>query len=103
MMTVNVLIVLSFALALYFPVAYSFSRWNDYTPGRAVMFFSVIVAVSLGLSVYRVLFGPAPEWVRAPVFLLIIAGLAVMDFALTREQTKERRARKIRQEKESVH
>ena len=90
-MIVNTLILLCFALALIFPLSYARSNWTKYLPGKALMFFSIIVAVVLGLGAWRALTGDfAPPWLRVGAYVGILFGLAFMDYALLREQSRDR-------------
>lgn len=99
---VDYLVPFAFLLALVFPVAYSQSKWRKYLVGKAMMIFSLIIALTMGLATYRTFTGElAPAWLRTASYLLIVLGLAMMDAVLLREQANDRR--KIReQDKERV-
>lgn len=88
-------------LAAYYPVML-FLR-SDYRANpaiRAQFGFSIIVALTLSLGVYRQLVAPPPDWARFSVFLLIFIGLAWQAVALT--STQNRRAARIARERREV-
>jgi hypothetical protein len=92
---VDVLILLSFALALFFPINYSRSHWRSTLPGKAMMGFSAIIALVMGLASWRVITGDLPpSWTRATSYVLIATGLAMMDAVLLHEQAKDRQKTK---------
>ena len=95
-MIINGLVVAAFVLSLIFPLSYMRSRWSMYPPGRALMFFSVIVALVLGMSTWRVLTGNSvPQWLRVGAFIGIIVSLAYMDLVLLREQSQDRKRTRL--------
>jgi Na+/H+ antiporter NhaD/arsenite permease-like protein len=88
---VDYLVPFAFVLALVFPAAYSFSRWRSTLPGKAMMTFSVIIALTMGLATWRTFTGDlAPAWIRTASYFLIVGALAMMDVVLLREQSKDR-------------
>lgn len=72
---VVVLLLLAYIPAVAFPVVYAFAPWWRSAAGRSVMSLSVVIALALSLSVWRVFWGAQPEWVRVGVFALIIPAL----------------------------
>lgn len=101
MNVLQVLLVLAFLLALYFPVMLILrSDWNANPPIRAVLVFSLVVAGVLLLSVLRSFGVTLPEWTRIAAFLAIIGALIVQDVTLTK--TQNRRSARIARERESI-
>lgn len=72
---VGLLILFAFIPAAGFPITYAFSPWWKTGPGRSVMGLALVIAFTLGLSLWRILFGPVPDFVRIPVYVLVVAAL----------------------------
>lgn len=99
---VTVLVGLTLALALFFPI-YAAFRADIFTnaPGRALFGFSVVVASVLCLAFARQLGFAPPEWSRVLVYGSIIIGLGLMDYSLVRATRK--RAARLAREYEEAH
>lgn len=82
----------AFALAAVFPLA-TLRTPPQSAPGRAVLTFSIIVTVILGLAFARQLGYAPPGWMRNVVYLAIVVGLVVLDVTLLKTQTKRGRRR----------
>jgi undecaprenyl pyrophosphate phosphatase UppP len=98
---VTVLIGVALALALYYTLALVIrSDWKTNTAGRAELIFSTVVSLILALVLARVLGWPAPEWLRAGIYTVIIIGLTVKALTLTTIQNR-RSARLANERKEA--
>jgi hypothetical protein len=72
---VGVLVLLAFIAAAGFPIVYAFYPWWRTAAGRSVMGLALVIAFTLGLSLWRVWFGPPPDFVRIPVYALVVVAL----------------------------
>lgn len=72
---VAVLVVLGFVAAAAFPVVYALYPWWRTPAGRSVMCLSVVIAITLGLSVWRLFFGQPPEALRISIYVLVVVAL----------------------------
>lgn len=99
-MTLTLIVGAAFLLALYYTIALLVrSDWNANLAGKAEFVFLVAATLVLGLAFARVLGWVPPDWLRGVVFLIIIGGLLVKVFTLTRIQNR-RKARLAREREE---
>lgn len=97
-MLTTALVLVGFALSLYYPAMLGArSDWKVNPPGRGLMIFSCIIAMVMGLAAFRQLVEAPPEWLRNIVYTLIIAGLLMQDVILTNAQN--RRSKRIERER----
>jgi hypothetical protein len=75
MNALSVLVVLAFIAAAGFPITYVFYPWFRTPAGRSVMGLALVIAFTLGLSVWRLFFGSAPDVIRIPVYALVVLAL----------------------------
>lgn len=89
-----VLVLLAFVGAATFPILYLTRSGKPTTwAGWSSLWFSIVVATTLGLSLLRAIFGdyPGREWVRYVVFAAIIGVLWWQDVILFLLQRRRRR------------
>lgn len=98
----EVLIGTGFVLAAFFP-AYALARADILRnpPGRAMLLFSIIVALVLGLAFFRRLGLDLPQWVGLAAYGIIALGLVTLDVTLVRTQ-RRRSARLTREAQEDL-
>jgi hypothetical protein len=88
----------SFALSAIFVIRLAMRNFWSRPPGRAIMLLAAGACITTGLSSYRLLVGPAPEWLGYTVFALIPLSFLYLNVTLTQSR---RRADRRTREKEN--
>lgn len=93
---VDYLVILAFLPAAGFPLVYLTAPWWKTPAGRSTMGLALVIASTLGLSVWRSLTGElAPVWLRLPIYALIVLALWAQ-FIVLLLAPKLNRRRKLR-------
>jgi hypothetical protein len=98
----TVMVAVAFVLAAFFPIYLALrADWRANAAGKSAMAFSVVIAVVLGLAVFRRGGYTPPPWVGIVAYVGIIATLLAQDITLVRIQRRQRR-RIAREKKEAA-